>query len=393
MTIQRQYSLPNCKLTIDGLSGDDPVNAVSARPLVSMITNVECRLSGLENPLSGGRDFLESLVQTVSEYAQSYLSGIPYSARRDRRDQLNTVQIHQIEKNLHRLSIDPQALDGTKAVSFPPPTQIDLTTVQLFDLVEAVDQFYADAQTAPDLALSLAPLPRRSVAPQQPVTKRVVPALLGVSGLAAAAALCFFLPVPEIQRPQPTSETTQSESPAASPSPANSEAAASPPPEAATSPDSSPTASASSADPAATDLDTIAANAVNISDPAELDRLTADLQGKLYADWEAKPEPTFTQPLEYQVGVDETGQIVGYKYLNDPALTFVNEIPLSDVQFPAPEANAAQRSLAQFLVVFRPEGVVEIGPWYGAPPESLGSSDPASVEPDPVDPAPVEPLQ
>ena len=117
----------------------------------------------------------------------------------------------------------------------------------------------------------------------------------------------------------------------------------------------------------------IAANATNISDPAELDRLTADLQNTLYSGWESKPTPTFTQPLEYQVGVDENGQIVGYKYANDPALTFVNEIPLSDVQFPTPDANAGQPSIAQFLVVFRPEGVVEISPWYGAPPEASGN--------------------
>ena len=244
MTIQRQYSLPNCKLILEGLSGDDPVNATSARPLVSMITNVECRLSGLEKPLAGGRDFLESLAKSVSDYAQSYLSGIPHSARRDRRAHLNTVQIHQVEKNLHRLSIDPQALDGTQAINFPPPTQVDLTTVQLFDLVEAVDQFYADAQTAPDLTLSLSPLPKRSVAPQAPLTKRVVPAALGVSSLAAAAALLFFLPVPEVRRPQPTSDATQQESPNASPGAASPDATASSPPDAASSP-ATPTDSAS----------------------------------------------------------------------------------------------------------------------------------------------------
>lgn len=376
MTIQRQYSLPNCKLVLEGLTGDDPVNAATARPLMSMVTHVECRLSGLETALTGGRDFLESLSRAVSDYAQSYLSDIPHSARRDRRDYLNSVQIHQVEKNLHRLSIDPQALDGAQAVSFPPPTQVNLTTVQLFDLVEAVDQFYADAQTAPDLALSLSSLPKRSVAPQEPLAKRVVPAAVGVSGLAAAAALLFFLPVPEVRRPQPTADATQSESPIASPSPATSPEAASPPPEATPSAAASPTDSTSPiASPATSDdLDAIAQSSVNISDPAELDRLTAELQSKLYSGWEGKPAPTFTQPLEYRVGIDENGEIVGYKYINDPALTYTNETPLADIQFPAPDA-ATQRSIAQFLVVFRPEGVVEISPWYGAPPETSENSE------------------
>jgi hypothetical protein len=391
MTIQRQYSLPNCKLILEGLTGDDPVNAAAARPLMSMVTHVECRLSGLEKSLIGGREFLESLMRAVSDYTQGYLSGLPHLTQRNRRDPLSTIQIHQIEKNLHRLSIDPQALDGTQSVNFPPPTQVDLTTVQLFDLVEAIDQLCADAQTAPDLALSLSSLPRRLVAPQEPVAKRVVPAVLGASSLAAAAALFFFLPAPEIRRPQPTSDATQQESPIASPNASPSPEAASPPPEttaASPSPisETSPSPNNTASNPASNDLDAIAQSAINISEPAELDRLTAELQRKLYTDWQAKPDPTFTQPLEYHVGVDETGQIVGYKFVNDPSLTYVNEIPLSDVQFPDSDTTAAagQRSLAQFLVVFRPEGVVEISPWYGAPPETSGNSE------IPIEPAPME---
>jgi hypothetical protein len=388
MTIQRQYSLPNCKLILEGLTTDNPVDGGAGRPLLSMLTRVECRLTGLEKPLVGGRDFLEHLVAGVSEYAQSYLSHVSH---RHRRDRLQTVQLHRIDQNLHRLSIQPQALDGTQAASFPPPMEVDLNTVQLFDLVEAIDQFHADAQTLPELALSVAPLPKRSVAPKQPASQRLLPAIVGASGLAVAAAALFFLPVPEVRRPDPTTSEATPESPIASPSP-SPEAAASPPadtpspsPEAtqateATEATESPSPTATEASPATTaspaDLDTLAQTATNISDPAELDRLTAELQDQLYTAWAEKPDPTFADPLEYQVGVDENGQIIGYKYANDPALTYVNEIPLSDVQLAAPASSATgEPSIAQFLVVFRPEGVVEISPWYGVPPAPVESNE------------------
>ncbi|WAL58736.1 DUF4335 domain-containing protein [Thermocoleostomius sinensis] len=383
MTIQRQYSLPNCKLILEGLTTDNPVDGGAARPLLSMLTRVECRLTGLEKPLVGGRDFLEHLVAGVSEYAQSYLSHVSH---RHRRDRLQTVQLHRIDRNLHRLSIQPQALDGTQAASFPPPMEVDLNTVQLFDLVEAIDQFHADAQTLPDLEFNLTPLPKRSVAPKEPAAQRLLPAALGVSGLAVAAAALFFLPVPEVRRPDPTTSEATPESPIASPSP--SPDVTSPPPAAVTTPTApaapppSPTTDTNStATTTPTDLDTLAQTATNISDPAELDRLTAELQDQLYTAWAEKPDPTFAEPLEYQVGVDENGQIIGYKYANDPALTYVNEIPLSDVQLAAPASSATgEPSIAQFLVVFRPEGVVEISPWYGVPPAPGESNTDAGSE-------------
>lgn len=390
MTIQRQYSLPNCKLILEGLTTDNPVDGGAGRPLLSMLTRVECRITGLEKPLVGGRDFLEHLATAVSEYAQSYLSSVSH---RHRRDRLQTVQLHRIDQNLHRLSIQPQALDGTQAASFPPPMELDLNTVQLFDLVEAIDQLHADAQTLPELALNVAPLPKRSVAPKEPVAQRLLPAALGVSGLAVAAAALFFLPIPEVRRPDPATSEATTESPIASPSP-SPEAAASPPPDTvspspeateATEATESPSPTTAETSPTATatptDLDTLAQTATNISDPAELDRLTAELQDQLYTAWAEKPEPTFAEPLEYQVGVDENGQIIGYKYANDPALTYVNEIPLSDVQLAAPASSATgEPSIAQFLVVFRPEGVVEISPWYGVPPTPTESNTETSGE-------------
>ncbi|PSB10874.1 hypothetical protein C7B61_06210 [filamentous cyanobacterium CCP1] len=385
MTIQRQYSLPNCKFILEGLTNDNPVDGMNARPRLSILTQVECHLSSVEKPLAGGRDFLENLVKAVSEYAQDYLSGIPHAARRDRQNDSDPVQLYRIDKNLHRLSLQPPITDDSKVGDFPPPMEIDLTTVQLFDLVEAVDQFYADAQTVPDLSLSLKPLPKRYVVSQEPMTKRAIPAVLGVSSLAVAAAAMFFLPAPEVRRPEQTPDpATQQESPAStnpdgSPNPPDAEAVT-PSPAA----DPSPTANegATSSEPA--DLDAIAASAANISDPAELETLTTNLQGSLYTAWAEKPEPTFEQPLEYRVGVDQNGQIVGYRFVNEPALTYLNEIPLSDVQFPTPEAGGVvPDSLAQFLVVFRPDEIIEVSPWYGLPPDASAPAGESQSEPAP----------
>ncbi|GAB4384749.1 MAG: hypothetical protein Kow00121_48660 [Elainellaceae cyanobacterium] len=401
MTIQRQYSLPNCKLILEGLTNENPAESPTARPLVSVVTNVECYLSGLEKPLVGGRDFLESLMKAVSDYAQDYLSGIPHAARRDRQDASRAVQFHRVEKNLHRLSIQPHVMDGVQAASFPPPTELDLTTVQLFDLVEAIDQLFADAQTVPELTLHLKALPKRAVAAQEPVTKRALPAAIGVSSLAAAALALFFLPIPEVRRPEPTQDSTEqapSEVEPVAASPGNSppspqadsaSSAAIVSPEA--SPDAnssvaSPTASSPTASPAggttssptSTDLEAILASSNEILDPAELERLTGELQGELYAAWDSKPPPTFTEPLEYRVGVNEDGQIVGYKYVNDAAINYLPEIPLSDVQLAAAAANAETPDIAQFLVVFRPEGVLEVSPWYGLP--TGASEQPAAPE-------------
>jgi len=104
-TIQRQYSLPNCRLILQGVGNDADM---SGRPLMSMVTNVECYLAGQKTPITGGRAFLESLTTTVSDYAQSYLSGIQTLLRRDRREKAELVQLDQIEENLHRLRVRPE---------------------------------------------------------------------------------------------------------------------------------------------------------------------------------------------------------------------------------------------------------------------------------------------
>ncbi|MFB2917570.1 DUF4335 domain-containing protein [Aerosakkonema funiforme] len=206
MTIQRQYSLPNCTLLLEGLSDTTSSGQLDVRPVMSILVNAECRIAGSPLPLTGGREFFESLLGAVSRYAQEFLSGVPHLHNLDNVQPL--VQLRRINRNLHRLIVQRRGdvhvtsngLTGNTAST--APIEIDLTTVQLFDLVEAVDQFFADSQTLPGLSLQVTPVERRYANADRPIVKRAAPAAIGVSSLAVAAIALFFVPVPEVQKPK-----------------------------------------------------------------------------------------------------------------------------------------------------------------------------------------------
>ncbi|MEA5471983.1 DUF4335 domain-containing protein, partial [Spirulina sp. 06S082] len=64
MTIKRQYNLPNCRLVLEGLDNENlEGNQRDRRPLLSVLVHAECRFTGIEPPLAGGKDFLYSLVK------------------------------------------------------------------------------------------------------------------------------------------------------------------------------------------------------------------------------------------------------------------------------------------------------------------------------------------
>jgi hypothetical protein len=100
-----------------------------------------------------------------------------------------------------------------------------------------------------------------------------------------------------------------------------------------------------------------------ITDLATLDRMIRPLQGKLYDGWNTKPPQSFTTNLEYRVGVAENGDILGFKFANDAALKYVKETPLLDLRYNPTSATASRSPIAQFFVVFRPDGILEISPW------------------------------
>jgi Domain of unknown function (DUF4335) len=215
MNIQRYYSLPNCTLILEGLSDSfTSAEAQDSRPLLSILVNAECRFVGIPQSLQGGRVFLENLVKAVSAYAQEYLSGIPHpvdtAAKEDR------IRLEKIAgKHLHRLTWHPAQDDNT-------PVEITLTTVQLFDLVEGIDQFFADSRTLPDLTLQLQPSSRRYRPPDEPLAQRVVPATLGIVSLVLAAFALYFVPIPEIREPEPKLQSPPTQTTPNLPSDSNS---------------------------------------------------------------------------------------------------------------------------------------------------------------------------
>ncbi|MGB3534862.1 MAG: DUF4335 domain-containing protein [Microcoleaceae cyanobacterium] len=336
MTIQRQYSLPNCKLILQGLSeGKD--SASETRPCLSMLMSAECHFVGYPQPLSGGREFFEGLVKAVSQYTQAFLSGISSP-------QVNTesspVQLQRLESHLHRLTVQPQ---DEVSNTGQDPIQLDLTTVQLFDLVEAVDQFLADSRTLPELSLQLKPTSKRQVKPTQPMTQRVMPAAIGVSGLAVAALAFFLFPIPETQRPtepNPQLETTSELS------------------------DSSDTPAGNSPPTEPNETDNLVI--VPITDPDVIKGLNAQLYEKIDQAWIDTPE--IDRALVYRVSANETAEIVGYQAVGNTPAEDVQKIPLPQLlrqpaEDPDPTVN---QPLADFEVIFNPDGILEVSPWSKA---------------------------
>lgn len=354
MTIQRQYSLPNCTLVLEGLGDAASLNQADPRPLMSVLINAECYLVGLNQPLSGGREFLEHMVKAVSRYAQEFFSGL----HRSDGGETPLVQLERIGSEIHRLNVRSPKTDATQPQE-PGLIQVDLTTVQLFDLTEAIDQFLADSRTLPDLAFALAPTSKRAVDRSEAIHQQAGPLAIGVSGLALATLALFAVPVPKVQEPKelfPGAASTTSSSPTASPSasasPKDSQAA--------------PSGNSASPDKAnSTDLNDLTAKidaAPAITDAATLDDLSQKLRTALT---NARNAQNFPQrDLIYRVGVAQDGTIIGFKASNPDALDNAKETPLLDLVYrKVPSDRPANEPLAQFRVLFTPTGVVEVTPW------------------------------
>ena len=407
MTIRRQYSLPNCTLVLEGLSDGSAASQLEMRPVLSILMSAECYVTGLGEPLSGGREFFESLVRAVSSYAQEFMSGVHYPDRYG--PNLGMVQLHRIDGNSHRLTVLP-AEAGT-ATQIDQKTElsaeVDLTTVQLFDLVEAIDQFFADTQTLPELSLQLTPISKRYIKSAEPLAKRSLPAVVGVSSLALAAMAFFLVPVPEVQRPRdpvpqpnpagknlgsPSSGASGSpnpnpappadgllpgnkipqtapNSPTPSPAPTAEASPASPSatPQSNTSPEATPSASPQSnilpegtPSPVSEALASPAAAAVPISDPAQIELLKGKLSQQI--DGVLKNQPAVAAELVYRVSVAKDGAIVGYKSENSAAADRSADAPLSELLYKPIGTRPPEEPLADFRVVIAPGGTV-VTPW------------------------------
>ena len=373
MSIQRQYSLPNCTLILEGWGDTVVTNQTESRPLMSQLMSVECHLVGEEKPLSGGREFFESLTTAVSLYAQELLSGM--RAFKAPQSATSMVQLERVGKHYHRLNVLPPDADPGSGIATHLTRQIDLTTVQLFDLVEAVDQFFADTQTLPDLALHVAPLAKRAVRNSEPVAKQAVPAAIGASGLALAAIAFFFIPMPQVRQPNDltpkastasgtTSGTTGTPSPTASPPTPIASGSSTPSPTATATPTppKTPSPAPTAAPPDVTQLETALTAAPAITDPAQVQALQKQLAAQLDQAW--KNRTALKQELAYRVGVVKDGAIVGYKPVSPSTPVDAQQTPLPALLYiPSNGSQPTTEPIAQYKVVFSPKGTVDVTPW------------------------------
>lgn len=206
MNAKRQYSLPNCNLILEGIedASSENVNILDGQSPMSILINAECNFLNSNQKLSGGNVFLENLSRAVSNYAQGFLSGLsqPHQVEKEY-PQISITQLS--EQHLHRLTFMPEPGGGENK------TEVDLTTVELFDLVDAIDQLCLDATTLPDMNLELRSISKRYRQPEQPLAERLTPLAVGLTSLAMAAGAFFIIPPPEINQPEPTPVNQESE--------------------------------------------------------------------------------------------------------------------------------------------------------------------------------------
>jgi hypothetical protein len=361
MNIQRKYSLPNCTLLLEGLSDmTRTANFQELRPELSILVNAECYISSYTQPISGGREFFESLVRAVSTYAQEVLSNIPNPQNQKFANQNHNselVELQKINSNTHRLifhsEITADNLGGN--TNQGQPIQIILNTVQLFDLVEAVDQFFADSQTLPELSLELHPVNRSYGGSSQTLLKQAIPATVGVSSLAVAALAFSLIPAPQVRPPQVKPETQSSTSiPAATP---QLSAAITPTPVA--TPTTTPTASTT---PITKDLETLLKTVPEITDPSQLRALNRQIYNQIHPLWTNRSQ--LPEDLVYRLGVAADGSIIGYKAVNQKASDAIEKTPLPKLLY-NPANRIENEPIAQFKVVFTQKGILEISPWLG----------------------------
>ncbi|BAZ14617.1 hypothetical protein NIES4071_64610 [Calothrix sp. NIES-4071] len=383
MNIQRKYSLPNCTLLLEGLSdASKATHFQEMRPELSILVNAECYLSGLKQPLVGGREFFEGLVRVVSGYAQQFLSNVPNPLVQNQ--DTDIVQLHKIDNNRHKLIVISETVQAFDSINsdVKMPVEIELNTVQLFDLVEAVDQFFADSQTLPELTLALQSS-RRSGGASEGVVKQVVPATVGLSSLAAAALAFSLIPTPQPRVVQPTAQKDSSSLTNTTPNvatpvgetatPVVTEAAVVPTPGLTATPTPTidtltgtptPTPTVASTPGTPQDIEALLKTVPEITDPSQLRALNRQVYNQINPAWANRG--ALNEDVVFRVGVAADGAIIGYKPVNKNSNDAVSQTPLPNLLYnPATRSSATNEPIAQFRVVFRKQGALEVSPWLG----------------------------
>lgn len=198
MNLKKQYTQPNCTLTVEGFdenAADTIEESNYQEPCISILTGAECYFVSSNQRLRGGRSFLENLAHAANSYAQEILSGIAHP--QDNQTEYPQVEITEANSSqLHYLTLKPDPQEEQTE------QKITLKTTELFDLVEVVDQFYTDQKTLPDVSLELEIISKRFRKTEEPVVQRAIPFVTGAVSLAVAAGLFFVLPIPEAPEPE-----------------------------------------------------------------------------------------------------------------------------------------------------------------------------------------------
>jgi Domain of unknown function (DUF4335) len=361
MTIRRQYSLPNCTLVLDGLSDSNTTTGIpDPRPLMSSLFNAECHFVGCEQPLFGGRDFLTSLVATVSNYAQEFLSGIPHPVSTQVENSLVSLTKGDRE-HIHHLHATPGVPTNTGGMTGlftqGKPTEIQLSTVQLFDLLEAIDQFLADRRTLPDIMVPLKPIAR---AMAQPIATQATPIGLGFASLVVASLIGYALPSPKVAPPKFINPSAPIVAPKTAPTqPKSTPSAAtgtSKPAIVETKPSASPSPSPSTSPKSA-----LPSTTGKITEATQLGFLDRKLRRDLNQNWQERGQ--LKQEGTFRVSVNQDGQIVNYQPIGDKvAANVVDLTPLPKLSTKNTDPNQA---IGDFKVVFTPSGILQVSPWEG----------------------------
>jgi hypothetical protein len=107
-----------------------------------------------------------------------------------------------------------------------------------------------------------------------------------------------------------------------------------------------------------------------ITDTDKIGQLNNQLYDQLRKEW--TNTPIYQKDLIYRVGVTEEGVIADYEPTNQPASDYVKETPLERLIKPDAandgQKNTAlpQKPLAQYRVVFKQNGVLEVSPFQGS---------------------------
>jgi hypothetical protein len=289
--LQKIYSLPNCLILVEGLSTTEDQK-------LNLLTRFSCQVGGVE--ISGGKELLCNLIKGISYACQSLMAG------------------EGAEYEQEQISIGTNGFHYQLTVAGEEgKVEVKLDRVQLFDLMEALDQLCLDPQTLPDVGLMFP-----SLNPPVSSLNPLVPAVVGISSVVAVAFALWFVPIPDKRQEAPA--------------PTSQERVLPPQPQI-------------------------------ITDPAELEKLRSGLFELIDREW--RNPRTFEVPLTYRVTVNQAGAIIGYKetqatreilaeQAEEVLKRMEEELPLEKLL--RQNLDSQNRSVATFIVKFDITNQVEV---------------------------------